>query len=198
MGALALVSLSVGLAMDAFAAAVCKGLQTRHQRIRSGLIVGLYFAAFQVLMPVIGYFLGSQIGGQMQQLDHWIAFGVLGFLGVQMIRQSFEAETCEISQGDPLSIKAMVPISIATSIDALAVGVTFAFLRVDLMLSLTLIGIITFGLCFLGTLIGARVGARFNAYAERLGGAILLFIALRTLITHLLDHGFLARYAHLF
>lgn len=197
MGAVALVGLSIGLAMDAFAASICKGIQNRQSLSSVSWIVAVYFAGFQTLMPWLGYLLGHQVGGNLQQIDHWFTLIVLGFLGIQMIRQSFQdlEESVEREVTDPFGLRAMLPIALATSVDAFAVGVTFAFLQVQLGLALLLIGVITFGLTWIGSRLGTRLGTgRFRQWAERLGGVILLLMGVKTALEHLIDHGFLSHW----
>lgn len=194
MGAMTLVGLSIGLAMDAFAASICKGIQNRFSRSSVSWIVALYFAGFQTLMPWLGYVLGSRIGGNLQQVDHWFTLVVLGFLGIQMIRQSFGhlEDSVQAEESDPFGVRAMLPVAVATSVDAFAVGVTFAFLQVRLGFALLLICVVTFIFTWIGSRLGTRLGTgRFRQLAERLGGVILLFMGLKTAWDHLMDHGFL-------
>ena len=194
MGFIEIVIIGVGLAMDAFAVSVCKGLSTRKLEWKHALICGRYFGAFQGLMPLIGYILGVQFKNKIENIDHWIAFILLGVIGINMIRESFAkdddlvdlAETAvgedEVNQ---LGFKNMVMLAIATSIDALAVGVTFAFLQVDIIPAVSFIGIVTFVLSAIGVKIGNVFGTKYKSKAEAAGGIILILIGLKILFEHL-------------
>lgn len=175
--------LGVGLSMDAFAVAVCKGLSMDRVTVKKSCIVGAWFGGFQALMPLIGYFLGNTFSSYIQKYDHWGAFVLLGFIGFNMVRESRE-ETGEEEDAD-LSFKAMLIMAVATSIDALAVGVTFAFLNVNVALAVTLIGITTFLFSVAGVKIGGVFGARFKNKAELAGGLILICLGLKILLEHL-------------
>lgn len=183
MGALELLLLSIGLGMDAFAVSVCKGISMKKMDWKKAIIIGLYFGGFQALMPVIGYYLGSTFESLIISVDHWIAFILLGIIGGKMIKDSFgdESENCN----DDVSFKTMFVLAVATSIDALAVGITFAFLNVNLILAITLIGIITFVLAVIGTKIGNRFGDAYERNAELVGGCILILLGLKILLEHL-------------
>ena len=176
--------LAIGLSMDAFAVAICKGLCTQQYRLRNSVVVGAWFGGFQAMMPAIGFLLGSTFESYIKQLDHWVAFVLLGLIGVNMIREAFskEEEACE---RDPLAFRAMLIVAIATSIDALAVGITFAFLDVNLPVALLAIGITTFLLSGVGVRIGNVFGARFKSKAEFAGGAILVLLGTKILLEHL-------------
>ena len=177
-----LLLIAVGLSMDAFAVSVCKGLSVRRLRLKHALLAGLYFGGFQFLMPVLGWLLGYRFEALITSIDHWIAFVLLGLIGANMVRESFsDAEKMD----DDFSFRAMLPLAIATSIDALAVGVTFAFLEVRILPAAALIGVTTFLLSALGIRIGHVFGARWKARAERLGGIILILIGLKILLEHL-------------
>lgn len=182
MGLLELFILAVGLSMDAFAVSICKGLSVRKLRPKHSLITGLYFGGFQAGMPLIGYLLGTQFESLITSIDHWIAFVLLGIIGVNMIRESF-GEPEELN--DSFSFRTMLPLAIATSIDALAVGVTFAFLRVDIIPAVSFIGITTFVLSAIGVKIGNVFGAKFKSKAEFIGGAVLVLMGLKILLEHL-------------
>ncbi len=153
---------------------------------RQGILVGLYFGLAQALMPVMGYLLGSSFKEYIVSIDHWVAFILLSFIGINMIRESFTNEEEECNSTDSFSFKELFPLAIATSIDALAVGITFAFLSVNIILAAVLIGITTFTLCIFGTKLGGKLGDKFKNNAERAGGAVLIIIGSRILITHLL------------
>ena len=183
MGFAELFILAVGLSMDAFAVAVCKGLSIRALMPRHAIVVGLWFGAFQALMPLIGWLLGSAFADMIEAVDHWIAFVLLAFIGGNMIREALQGddEDCDPS----LAPLAMLVLAVATSIDALAVGVTFAFLRVDILPAVTLIGVCTFLISAAGVKVGNVFGARYKARAELAGGAVLVLIGLKILLEHL-------------
>ena len=174
--------IGVGLSMDAFAVSICKGLSVRRLSWKHALLAGLYFGGFQFLMPVIGWLLGYRFEELIQSIDHWIAFVLLGLIGANMIKESF-GEADELS--DDFGFRTMLLLAVATSIDALAVGVTFAFLEVKILPAAALIGVTTFALSAAGIWIGHVFGARFKARAERLGGVILILIGLKILLEHL-------------
>lgn len=185
-----LLLLSVGLAMDAFAVSVCKGLSIRKIRFGHALTVGLYFGFFQALMPLVGYLLGVSFSSLIQDVDHWVAFVLLALIGLNMIRESGnrgkESEDCAANpDAASLDIRVMLMLALATSIDALTVGITFAFLKVPILLAVGLIGGITCGISMAGVWIGHRFGKRFQAGAERLGGVILILMGLKILLEHL-------------
>lgn len=174
--------LAIALAMDAGAVAICKGLSVDKVKPKHQATVGLYFGGFQAAMPLIGYFLGVQFQGLIQEIDHWIAFVLLGLIGINMIREALgESEEVDAS----FDFKTMLPLAIATSIDALAVGVTFAFLKVDIFLAVTMIGVVTFFISVLGLKIGNIFGCRYKTKAEIFGGLVLIFIGLKILLEHL-------------
>lgn len=183
MGMLELFLIAVGLAMDAFAVAVCKGLSIRTLKVRQALLVGLWFGLFQGLMPAIGYFLGSHFAHLIEAVDHWIAFILLGIIGGNMIREAIKGdeECCDPS----LSFGVMLMLAVATSIDALAVGVTFAFLGVNILAAVIFIGVVTFVISAAGTKIGNIFGARYKSRAELLGGAVLILMGIKILLEHL-------------
>ena len=188
MGLIELFVLAVGLSMDAFAVAVCKGLSMRKVTLKNAGIVGLYFGGFQAGMPLIGYFLGLQFKDYIMSIDHWIAFGLLVYLGIRMIQESLDKdEDVEPIQSEKelLSFKNMSVLAIATSIDALAVGITLAFLQVDIIPAVTFIGIITFILSMVGVKIGNVFGIKYKSKAEFVGGAILILMGIKILLEHL-------------
>ncbi len=174
--------IGVGLSMDAFAVSICKGLSVHALKPKHALLAGLYFGGFQFLMPVIGWLLGYRFEAMIQSVDHWIAFGLLSLIGGNMIKESFDSED-ELS--DDFGVKTMALLAVATSIDALAVGVTFAFLEVKILPAAGLIGVTTFLLSAAGICIGHVFGMRYKAKAERLGGAILILMGLKILLEHL-------------
>ena len=184
MDLLSLLLLAVGLSMDAFAVAVCKGLALKKITLRHALIVGLWFGGFQALMPLIGYFLGAQFKEAIAAYDHWIAFGLLSLIGGNMIREAL-FETEETPPDAALSFRPMLLLAVATSIDALAVGVTFAFLDVNIWASVALIGVTTCVLSMIGVKVGSVFGAKYEKRAELFGGVILILLGLKILLEHL-------------
>ena len=178
-----LFTLAVGLSMDAFAVSVCKGLATEKLSIKHMAAAGLWFGGFQALMPVLGYFLGAQFKEKITAVDHWIAFVLLGFIGINMIRESMEKEeVCPSAGVDP---KTMFPLAVATSIDALAVGVTFAFLDVNIAAAAGFIGVTTFIFSAPGVKVGNVFGSRYKSKAELAGGIILVLLGIKILLEHL-------------
>lgn len=178
-----IVLIAFGLAMDAFAVSVCKGISMKKIDYKKAIIIGLYFGIFQGLMPVIGYLFGINFQALISNIDHWIAFILLAIIGGKMISEAFGDDSDEIN--DDLSIKTMLILAIATSIDALAIGITFAFLNVNIITSSLIIGIITFILSVIGVKIGARFGDKFGKRAEIIGGIILILIGVKILFEHL-------------
>ncbi len=179
-----LLLIGIGLSMDALAVAICKGLSMQKQRLKGAVIVGLYFGIFQALMPLIGYLVGSQFAAQITAFDHWIAFILLGFIGGKMIKDSFGKDEGD-DDNQSISFKTMLPMAIATSIDALAVGISFAFLSVDIVPAVSLIGLTTFAISVAGVLLGKLLGKKFKARAELLGGIVLVLIGVKILVEHL-------------
>ncbi|MDY5648122.1 MAG: manganese efflux pump MntP family protein [Lachnospiraceae bacterium] len=179
--------LAVGLSMDAFAVSVCKGLSMQKMNWRHALVIGLYFGGFQAGMPLIGYLLGMGFQSRIEAVDHWIAFLLLGFIGINMIRESRDTDEEHV---DPsIGFRTMVVLAVATSIDALAVGVTFAFLQVAILPAVCFIGVVTFFLSAVGVKIGNVFGTRYKSRAELAGGIILVLMGIKILAEHL---GFLA------
>lgn len=177
---------AVGLSMDAFAVAICKGLSVKKAKINHMLITGLYFGLFQAAMPLIGYFVGKQFSQYIERFDHWIAFVLLGLIGANMIREALSKDDDEEECNASFGFKAMFPMAIATSIDALAVGVTYALLPdVNIVPAVSFIGITTFLFSFAGVKIGNVFGARFKSKAELAGGIILILIGIKILLEHL-------------
>lgn len=186
MGIVELFLIAVGLSMDAFAVSVCKGLAMKRCTWTKAGIVGLYFGAFQAGMPLIGYLLGVQFKDFITSIDHWIAFVLLGLIGFNMIRESRGGcDECE-SGNDSLDVKTMLGLAVATSIDALAVGVTFAFLQVEIVPAVSFIGITTFVISVAGVKIGNIFGAKYKSKAELTGGVILILMGIKILLEHLL------------
>ena len=183
MSYLELFVIAVGLSMDAFAVSICKGLSVRLLKPRHNLICGLYFGGFQALMPVIGWLLGRQFESLIKSIDHWIAFALLVLIGANMIREAVKNE--EENLNDSFSPKTMLPLAVATSIDALAVGVTFAFLDVSIVPAVSMIGATTFILSAVGVKIGNVFGAKYKSKAELVGGIVLIAMGVKILIEHL-------------
>jgi len=196
--------LALGLSMDAFAVAVCLGLTMAKVNIRKAMIIGLYFGSFQAGMPVIGYIVAIQFAEQINQYSHWVVFGLLAFLGGKMIWGSLKKEKCSdrdcsdvpctdrkcpnVIHEVTLKPSKMIPLALATSVDAMAVGVSFAFLQVNLVPAVSLIGVTTLALSMIGVKIGNVFGAKFKSKAEMVGGVILLLMGLWVLLEHLLGY----------
>lgn len=184
MGIVELIVLAVGLSMDAFAVAVCKGLASPKVTLRHMIIVGGWFGGFQALMPLVGYLLGTTFKDYITAVDHWVAFVLLALIGGNMIKESFSKE--EEPTDDSFSVKSMLLLAIATSIDALAVGITFALLPdVNVGMAVTCIGVITFVLSAIGVKMGRVVGAKFRSKAELIGGILLVLMGVKILLEHL-------------
>ncbi len=183
MGVIELFLLAIGLSMDAFAVAICKGLAMYKINFKKIITVGLWFGGFQAIMPVAGFFLAKQFESYIVSFDHWIAFILLCIIGVNMIREALSHD--EEKSDDNLSFKSMFLLAVATSIDALAVGITFAFLDVNILFSASLIGITTFIFSAVGVKIGNVFGARYKSKAEFCGGCILVFLGIKILLEHL-------------
>lgn len=185
MGIVELFLIAVGLSMDAFAVAVCKGLAMKKCTWTKAGIVGLYFGVFQAGMPLAGYILGVQFKEVIMSIDHWVAFGLLGIIGINMVRESREnCEECQ-TEDEALDVKTMVGLAVATSIDALAVGVTFAFLQVQIVPAVSFIGVTTFLISVAGVRIGNIFGAKYKSKAEFAGGIILILMGVKILLEHL-------------
>ena len=177
-----LIIIAIGLSMDAFAVAVCKGLAVRKVDYKHSAIVGAYFGGFQAFMPIIGFLVGMQFQEMITAIDHWIAFVLLLIIGSNMIKESRGEDE---SLDDSFSFKAMFPLAIATSIDALAIGVTFAFLKVNIVWAVSLIGVITFILSGIGVKVGNNFGIKYKSKAEMLGGIVLILLGTKILIDHI-------------
>ena len=182
-----LLLIGVGLSMDAFAVSVCKGLAMRKVNKKQAFIIGLFFGGFQALMPFIGWALGTQFESYITSIDHWIAFILLALIGGKMVIEATKTEEeQEIKQMDPpLDMKEMLLLAIATSIDALAVGITFAFLQYPIVEAMLIIGMTTFVLSIIGVYVGNAFGSRYQKRAEMAGGIILILIGLKILLEHL-------------
>lgn len=185
MGVFEIVFIGIGLAMDAFTVSVCKGLSMKKMNWKKAGIIGVYFGGFQALMPAIGYFLGVGFEDKIKSIDHWIAFTLLFLLGVNMIKEALTKNDNEKEDDDKTDFKTMIVLAVATSIDALAVGITFAFLSVDILLAITIIGIITFVLSAIGVKIGNVFGDKYQKKAEIAGGIILILMGVNILLEHL-------------
>ena len=183
MGLIELFLIAVGLSMDAFAVSVCKGLAMPKCTFKKAAIVGLWFGGFQALMPAIGYILGAQFQEAIASIDHWIAFVLLALIGGNMIHEALDNDEEEADAS--LDVKTMFLLAVATSIDALAIGVTFAFLKVSIIPAVCFIGIVTFIISFAGVKIGNVFGARYKNKAEIVGGVILILLGLKILLEHL-------------
>lgn len=181
-----LILIAVGLSTDAFAIAVCKGLSVRGAKLRIALICGLYFGVFQAVMPFVGWLLASRFADGISAFDHWIAFVLLAAIGGKMIWETIKGDDGDKPDGG-VNAGEMLPLALATSIDALAVGISFAFLQVQIVPSVTLIGITTFLLSAVGVPVGAFFGEKLGKRAELAGGAVLILIGAKILIEHLIQ-----------
>ena len=185
MNFIELLLIAIGLSMDAFSVSICKGLNTKKFSWRMAIICGLWFGLFQMLMPIVGYFLGAQFQEMIEAYDHWIAFGLLFLIGANMIREAIWGKKEEGSNNGALDFKTMFLLAIATSIDALAVGVSFACIQVQLWSSVLVIGLTTFLFSVLGVKIGNVFGSKYEKSAGIIGGIILILIGLKILLEHL-------------
>lgn len=184
MSFLELLLTAVALSMDAFAVSVGKGLSSPNASWREGLICGAYFGGFQALMPLAGYLLVSTFSGYIQRFDHWIAFFLLALIGANMIREAFSKD--EESMSSSFSVKTMLLLAVATSIDALATGVTFQLTGTNIWMAISLVGCTTFLFSFLGVKVGSTFGAKYQSKAELIGGVILVLMGVKILLEHLL------------
>ena len=186
MGFGELLLLAVGLSMDAFAVSVCKGLSVKRAGLKESVICGGWFGGFQALMPLIGYFLGTLFAGAIEAFDHWVAFGLLVIIGINMLKEAFEKECECCDKNADFSVKTMFVMAIATSIDALAVGISLAMAGdVNIVVAVVLIGVITFLLSGVGVKIGNVFGSRFEKKAQVAGGVILILLGVKILLEHL-------------
>lgn len=188
MGFVELFLIGVGLSMDAFAVSICKGLGMKRLNMKQALVIGLFFGGFQALMPLIGWALGTQLADFITPIDHWIAFILLALIGGKMLFDAFRGDD-EGEVGEPkdtrLDLKELLMLAIATSIDALAVGITFAFLGVNIVLAIAVIGVTTFALSVVGVAVGHAFGARYEKGATIAGGIVLILIGCKILLEHL-------------
>jgi putative Mn2+ efflux pump MntP len=184
MTLLEIIIIALALSMDAFAVSVTLGLSVKKPKIREFLIPGIYFGLFQALMPLIGYFTGINFANKIQDLDHWIAFALLGFIGGKMLWESFSKEEKQTSE-KPFLFAKMLLLAIATSIDALAVGITFSFFEINIFRAIIIIGLTTFLISICGVKIGNIFGTKYKSKAEFIGGAVLVILGIKILVEHL-------------
>lgn len=184
MSIIALVFVAIGLAMDAFTVSIAKGISLKKATVPQAAKVALFFGGFQALMPLLGWLFGLSFEKYITAFDHWIALILLTLIGGKMLYESFKGDDEEETDVDPLNVRSLLVLAIATSIDALAVGVTFAFLNVNILTSIALIGIITFVISFAGVIIGNKVGEYLKNYAEIVGGIILILIGVSIFLEH--------------
>ena len=185
MGLLEISIIGIGLAMDAFTVAVCKGLSMKKFKLKDAIIIALYFSVFQMIMPLIGFICGTKFQTLVDKIDHWVALILLSITGGNMIYEVLKNDVDDIN--DNIDFKTMLVLSIATSIDALAVGLTFAFFKINLFISICIIGIITFVLSLIGVKIGNRFGDKLKNKAGLIGGGILIIIGLKIFISHVIS-----------
>ena len=184
MSVIEIAIIGIGLAMDAFAVSICKGLAMKKMSYQKAIIIALFFGGFQALMPAIGYVLGTTFASKIAAIDHWIAFILLGLIGVNMIKEALGKEDDECLD-DALHFGDLIMLSIATSVDALAVGITFAFFNVSIVLSTSIIGFITFIICIIGVKVGNVFGEKYKSEAELTGGILLIIMGCKILLDHL-------------
>lgn len=184
MDVITTVLIAFGLAADAFAASITSGIKIKRLRIKNALMIATFFGFFQAIMPLLGWFIGHSLKGLISEVDHWVAFGILGFVGCRMIYESMHSETIS-KQLNPLNLYVLLTLSIATSIDALVVGISFAFLQNYIATLVICIGVVTFILSFIGVFLGNRFGNWFNNKIEIVGGLILISIGTKILFEHL-------------
>jgi putative Mn2+ efflux pump MntP len=182
MDPISIILLGIGLAMDAFAVSICKGLAMRTPSIRSMVIIGIWFGGFQALMPIIGYFLGESFYDYIADFDHWVAFGLLVLIGLNMIREAMSGEEEDID--DDIGIRIMFLLAVATSIDALAVGISMAMDGANIWVDASVIGVVTFLISVIGVKLGSVVGDRYSNKAKLAGGVILILIGVKILLEH--------------
>ena len=184
MDIITIIFIALGLAMDAFAVSIASAVTIKREKIRKAILFGLMFGGFQMLMPIIGWSAGYTFRSFVSGIDHWIAFGLLVFIGFKMIYEAMNIEKLE-SAGSEITAIVLLGLSIATSIDALAVGISFTFLEISIFLPVVMIGIITFFMSFAGVLLGSKYGGFFEKKIEVLGGIILIIIGIKILVSHL-------------
>lgn len=182
MGVITLLSLAVAVSMDAFAVSICKGLALQKIKLKQYALVGLWFGGFQALMPVIGYFLGGKFMDKISSFDHWVAAGLLAIIGINMIREALSEDEEKVDKS--LDIKTMFMLAVATSIDALAVGISLSVFDINIWLSVLCIGVTTFMFSAAGLKIGSLFGTRHKSKAEFVGGAILIILGIKTVLEH--------------
>ena len=187
MGIAELLLIAVGLSMDAFAVSICRGLGMRRLNLRTAAVLALFFGCFQALMPLVGWALGSQLMWLIAPVDHWVAFVLLAFIGGKMLWEAFheDDEGCGCEDTSAIDLREFLVLAVATSIDALAAGISFAALNVDIVASVSLIGVITFALSFVGVAVGHFFGARYERPASVVGGVVLILIGIKVLLEHL-------------
>lgn len=183
MGTWEIFAVAIGLAMDAFAVAICRGLKNGKFKMSDAIVTALFFGGFQALMPLLGYLVGSTFEAYITAFDHWIAFILLAIIGINMIKEA--SSSCPVDDNQKSGIVNLILLAVATSIDALAIGVTFAFLKVNVVLAVSVIGLTAFVLSFIGVGVGSLLGDKFKKSAEIFGGAILIAMGTKILIEHL-------------
>jgi len=184
MGLPEIIFIAVGLSMDAFAVSITLGLSVQKPRLKEILLPGIYFGFFQALMPLVGFLAGTYFANKIQELDHWVAFVLLGCIGGKMIKDSFSKEEKK-AEDNPFHFSKMLLLALATSIDALTVGITFAFFKISIITAIAIIGCTTFCIASCGVVIGNMFGTRFKSKAEFIGGAVLVALGLKIVIEHL-------------
>ena len=182
MGIIEILLLGISVAMDAFAVSICKGM-TSERKLKTAFVCSTWFSSFQMLMPTIGFFVGILFVDLIEKFDHWVVFVLLALLGVNMIKEAFSKDE-EIVKNDT-SFKEMLLLSLATSIDALAVGISLALVKTNIVLAIAIIGAVTFAFCFIGAVIGQKLGEKHKKQASTLGGIILILLGIKILIEHL-------------
>ena len=185
MHLLEIIIIAIGLSMDAFAVSITLGLSVKKPKVKEFLVPAIYFGFFQMFMPLIGYFAGINFANKIQHIDHWVAFVLLGIIGGKMIKESFSKEEQKVNE-NPFRFMKMLLLAIATSIDALAVGITFAFFEINIFVAIAIIGFTTFLISMGGVKIGNIFGVKYKSKAEFMGGAILVILGLKILIEHLI------------
>lgn len=183
MTLLEIILVGIGLSMDAFAVSICKGLSMKKIEMKNTIIVGTYFGVFQAIMPLTGYLLGTTFSELVISIDHWIAFILLTTIGSKMLKEAYCNN--DEDENDNLDFKTMIVLAIATSIDALAIGITFAFFEINIIKAISIIGFLTFTISSVGVIIGNKFGHKFQGKAEVIGGIILIIIGIKILIEHL-------------
>ena len=191
MSLLSLCFIAFGLSMDAFAIAVCRGISASRLKTGQGILIGIWFGSFQGVMPILGYYLGAGFAPVVKQIDHWLAFFLLSVIGINMIRGALKEKASEIKKEESIHFFTLFILAVASSIDALAIGVTFAFLEVNILMAAGVIAAFACLLSIAGTYAGRYFGAKIKTKAELAGGMILIVIGTNTLVSHLFEHYFL-------